>query len=132
VFHAEPYKGEDWPLWSFKTERRRARRPTDLREVRGVPVEGDFVGMDVARKYLQWVDPREALRQARGRQEEQAPRKGGPGEGRAAQVFREKWRWRPRTRGTCRLKESTGGETSSALTYTVTTANSKRESVPNR
>lgn len=54
VFHAEPYKSELLPLWSFKTEE--AARDScrkiyaKFEEYRS---EGDFVGMDVARKYLQ-------------------------------------------------------------------------------
>jgi Domain of unknown function (DUF4385) len=54
VFHAEPYKGELLPLWSFKTEE--AARDSSrsiyakFEEYRSA---GDFVGMDVARKYLQ-------------------------------------------------------------------------------
>lgn len=54
VFHAEPYKGELLPLWKFRTEE-------VARESSGAIYEkfleyreaGDFVGMDVARKYLQ-------------------------------------------------------------------------------
>lgn len=54
VFHAEPYKGELLPLWRFRTEE-------VARESSGAIYEkfleyraaGDFVGMDVARKYLQ-------------------------------------------------------------------------------
>ena len=54
VFHAEPYKGELLPLWSFKTQDA-ARESSEaiyakFLEYRSV---GDFVGMDVARKYLQ-------------------------------------------------------------------------------
>ena len=54
VFHAEPYKGELLPLWSFKTEDA-ARGSSEA--IYGKFVEyrsaGDFVGMDVARKFLQ-------------------------------------------------------------------------------
>ena len=54
VFHAEPYKGELLPLWSFKTKEA-ARYSSEriyakFEEYRSA---GDFVGMDVARKYLQ-------------------------------------------------------------------------------
>jgi len=54
VFHAEPYKGELLPLWSFKTEEA-ARESSEkiFAKFEGYRSEGDFVGMDVARKYLQ-------------------------------------------------------------------------------
>lgn len=54
VFHAEPYKGELLPLWRFKTEGE-ARESAEKIHARfeEYRAEGDFVGMDVARKYLQ-------------------------------------------------------------------------------
>ena len=54
VFHAEPYKGELLPLWKFKDEEAAGR---SSEAIYGKFLEyrfrGDFVGMDVARKYLQ-------------------------------------------------------------------------------
>lgn len=54
VFHAEPYKGELLPLWNFKDERV-ARESLDAIYAKFLEYRegGDFVGMDVARKYLQ-------------------------------------------------------------------------------
>lgn len=54
VFHAEPYKGELLPLWKFSTEDI-AREASDAIYEKFLEYreEGDFVGMDVARKYLQ-------------------------------------------------------------------------------
>ncbi|MGH3147368.1 MAG: DUF4385 domain-containing protein [Rubrobacter sp.] len=54
VFHAEPYKSELLPLWKFKTEDV-ARESSDAIYEKFLEYreEGDFVGMDVARKYLQ-------------------------------------------------------------------------------
>ena len=54
VFHAEPYKGELRPLWKFKDEEA-ARESSEAiyRKFCEYRAEGDFVGMDVARKYLQ-------------------------------------------------------------------------------
>ena len=54
VFHAEPYKGELLPLWSFKTEEA-ARQSSEkiYAKFEEYRAEDDFVGMDVARKYLQ-------------------------------------------------------------------------------
>ena len=54
VFHAEPYKGELLPLWKFKDEET-ARDSSEAIYQRFCEyrADGDFVGMDVARKYLQ-------------------------------------------------------------------------------
>jgi hypothetical protein len=54
VFHAEPYKSELLPLWRFKDEEA-ARESSEAiyQKFCAYRAEGDFVGMDVARKYLQ-------------------------------------------------------------------------------
>ena len=54
VFHAEPYKSELLPLWKFKDEEA-ARESSEAiyRKFSEYRADGDFVGMDVARKYLQ-------------------------------------------------------------------------------
>ena len=54
VFHAEPYKSELLPLWRFKDEEA-ARESSEAiyQKICAYRAEGDFVGMDVARKYLQ-------------------------------------------------------------------------------
>ncbi len=54
VFHAEPYKGELLPLWKFKDEEA-ARESSEAiyQKFLEYRSDGDFVGMDVARKYLQ-------------------------------------------------------------------------------
>jgi Domain of unknown function (DUF4385) len=54
VFHAEPYKSELLPLWKFKDEEA-ARESSEAiyQKFCEYRAEGDFVGMDVARKYLQ-------------------------------------------------------------------------------
>jgi hypothetical protein len=54
VFHTEPYKSELLPLWSFK-DAAAAEESADAIYGRFLRYkdEGDFVGMDVARKYLQ-------------------------------------------------------------------------------
>lgn len=54
VFHAEPYKGELLPLWKFKDEEvARESSGAIYRKFLEYRSDGDFVGMDVARKYLQ-------------------------------------------------------------------------------
>jgi len=54
VFHAEPYKSELLPLWRFRTPAD-ARASSDAIYAKFVEYreQNDFVGMDVARKYLQ-------------------------------------------------------------------------------
>ncbi len=53
VFHVEPYKSELLPLWRFRTPEV-ARASTDAIYARFLEYRaaGDFVGMDMARKYL--------------------------------------------------------------------------------
>jgi hypothetical protein len=54
VFHAEPYRSELLPLWKFKDEEA-ARESSEAiyQKFCEYRADGDFVGMDVARKYLQ-------------------------------------------------------------------------------
>jgi hypothetical protein len=54
VFHAEPYKSELLPLWKFKDEEA-ARESSEAIYQKFLEYRsgGDFVGMDVARKYLE-------------------------------------------------------------------------------
>ena len=54
VFHAEPYKSELLPLWKFKDEEAaRESSGAIYQKFCEYRAEDDFVGMDVARKYLQ-------------------------------------------------------------------------------
>jgi hypothetical protein len=54
VFHAEPYKGELLPLWKFKDEEAATESSGAIyKKFLEYRSAGDFVGMDVARKYLQ-------------------------------------------------------------------------------
>jgi len=54
VFHAEPYKDELLPLWKFKDEVvAREFSEAIYRKFLEYRSDEDFVGMDVARKYLQ-------------------------------------------------------------------------------
>ena len=94
VFHAEPYKSELLPLWSFKTEgAAKASSEKIWAKFEEYRADGDFVGMDVARKYLQmgWTRSRryakyEGGKKSRPREEED------PEKARAAEIFRQKWR----------------------------------------
>ncbi len=54
VFHAEPYRSELLPLWKFKDEvAARESSEAIYQKFCEYRADGDFVGMDVARKYLQ-------------------------------------------------------------------------------
>jgi hypothetical protein len=54
VFHAEPYKSELLPLWRFKNvESAEESANAIYGRFLDYKAKGDFVGMDVARKYLQ-------------------------------------------------------------------------------
>ena len=93
VFHAEPYKGELLPLWKFKDEGA-ARESSEaiykiFLEYRS---EGDFAGMDVARKYLQMAYTR-ARRCAkyRGGNKKKPLEVPDPEKSRAAEIFYERW-----------------------------------------
>jgi Domain of unknown function (DUF4385) len=94
VFHAEPYKGELLPFWRFKNEEA-ARESSEAiyQKFLGYRSEGDFVGMDVARKYLQMGWTR-SLRYAKyeGGNKSRPREVLDPEKSRAAEVFRERWR----------------------------------------
>ncbi len=91
VFHAEPYKSELLPLWKFRNEEAaRESSGAIYQKFCEYRASGDFVGMDVARKYLQMGWTR-SLRYAKYR----AGKKSQPLEEpdrtklRAASVFKE-------------------------------------------
>ena len=70
VFHAQPYKNELMPLWRFRTpdvaRESAAALYAKFAEYRAA---GDFVGMDVARKYIQmgWTRARRYANHRGGR-----------------------------------------------------------------
>ena len=54
VFHVEPYKSELLPLWAFRTpDIARASSEAIFARYLAYRASDDFVGMDMARKYLQ-------------------------------------------------------------------------------
>ena len=54
VFHAEPYKSELLPLWGFRDVETACVSAEAIHDrFLEYKTQGDFVGMDVARKYLQ-------------------------------------------------------------------------------
>jgi hypothetical protein len=95
VFHAEPYKGELLPLWTFEDEAaaRESAGAIYAKFLLLYRAEGDFVGMDVARKYLQMGSTRSRRYAKYVGGDKSRPREEPDGEKeRAAGVFREKWR----------------------------------------
>ena len=106
-FPAGPYKSELLPLWGFKDEGT-ARASADAVHERflGYRAEGDFVGMDVARKYLQmgWTRSRRYAKYAGGNKNRPLE-KPDPEKSRAAEVFYERWRAAAEDEEYLRLKE---------------------------
>lgn len=90
VFHAEPYKSELLPLWRFK-DTEAAKESVDAIYGRFLDYkdEGDFVGMDVARKYLQMGWTR-SLRYSRykGGKKSNALAKPDPEKSKCATIFK--------------------------------------------
>ena len=91
VFHAEPYKGELLPLWRYRDgEAARESAGAIYERFLEYKRQGDFVGMDVARKYLQMGWTR-SLRYAkyRGGKKSQPLDEPDPAKMESASVFKE-------------------------------------------
>ncbi len=107
VFHAEPYKSELLPLWRFKDVESAAESANAIYgRFLDYKAEGDFVGMDVARKYLQMGYTR-SRRYARyqGGNKKEPLEEPDSGKSRAAEIFHEKWRAAAEDEEYLRLKE---------------------------
>lgn len=107
VFHAEPYKSELLPLWKYKDEAS-ARESAEAiyNRFEEYKAEGDFVGMDVARKFLQmgWTRSRRYAKYRGGKKSE--PREElDPEKQLAAEAFHERWRAAAEDAEYLRLKE---------------------------
>ncbi len=82
AFHAEPYKGELLPLWGFKdVETARGSACAIYGKFLEYRDAGDFVGMDVARKYLQRGYTRSRRYAKYGDGRKSRPLERGPGKG---------------------------------------------------
>lgn len=94
IFHAEPYKSELLPLWSFKSEES-AKESSEAIFEKFVEYResGDFVGMDMARKFLQMGYTR-AMRYAKheGGNKSHPRGKLDPEKEKSAALFHGKWR----------------------------------------
>jgi hypothetical protein len=107
VFHAEPYKGELLPLWSFKDAEAAQRSADDIYgRFLDYGAEGDFVGMDVARKYLQMGYTRSRrYAKYKGGNKSKPLEKDDPEKSRAAEIFYKRWREAAEDEEYLRLKE---------------------------
>ncbi len=99
VLSVEPYKGEILPHWRFKTpEVARESAEAISRLFIRYKDRGDFVGMDMARKFLQmgYTRSRRYANHKAGRKykvgtKEMLPLDPDPVKARSAEVFREAW-----------------------------------------
>lgn len=100
VLLVEPYKSELLPLWRFQTPDR-ARQSADQLYARFLAYKaaGDFVGMDMARKFLQmgytrsrrYANHRSGRKYATGTNAV-LPRQPDPVKAESASIFQETWR----------------------------------------
>lgn len=108
VFHAEPYKSELLPLWRFRTPAEaKTSAAAIFKKFAAYRAAGDFVGMDVARKYLQmgYTRSRRYAKHPGGRK--RGVEAGGyldAGKQRSAEIFQEAWRKAADDPGYKRLK----------------------------
>ncbi|OAQ98536.1 hypothetical protein LLEC1_02771 [Akanthomyces lecanii] len=118
VFHHEPYKSALLPLWRFRTVPLAEQSAADLwARFEAYGAQHDFVGMDMARKYIQmgmtrakrYANHAGGLKYKNGTREE-LPRSerhaGKSDKERASQVFREYWERCKRHEGYNTLKEA--------------------------
>lgn len=107
VFHAEPYKSELLPLWGFKDEETaRGSSGAIWEKFLEYREDEDFVGMDVARKYLQMGYTRSRrYAKYRGGKKSQPLEKEDPVKALSAKIFYKKWRRAAEDEEYLRLKE---------------------------
>ena len=107
VFHAEPYKSELLPLWKFKdAETARGSADAIYGRFLDYKAESNFVGMDVARKYLQMGYTRSRrYAKSEGGEKSKLLEEPDPEKSRAARIFYEKWREAAEDEEYLRLKE---------------------------
>ena len=100
VLLVEPYKSEILPHWKFKTPDLAQRSANKIyRMFLAYKAQGDFVGMDMARKFLQmgYTRARRYANHKSGRKyatdrNEVLPREQDMVKAESAKIFQEKWR----------------------------------------
>jgi len=99
VLLVEPYKSEILPHWRFKTPQIARRSASKIyRMFLDYKAKEDFVGMDMARKFLQmgytrsrrYANHKSGRKYAAGSQKE-LPREEDPVKAESARIFHEKW-----------------------------------------
>jgi hypothetical protein len=99
VLLVEPYKSELLPHWRFKTPSIARKSANKIYELfRDYKAKEDFVGMDMARKFLQmgytrsrrYANHKSARKYAEGRKEI-LPREEDAQKAESARIFHEKW-----------------------------------------
>jgi hypothetical protein len=110
VFHAEPYKSELLPLWTFKEPQAATKSAGEIYgRFLAYRAEGDFVGMDVARKYLQMGYTRSRrYAKYKGGKKSKPREKPDPEKSRVAEIFYEKWRRAAEDKEYLKLKDEHG------------------------
>lgn len=99
VLLVEPYKSEILPHWRFKTPQLADQSAQQIYELYlAYKAAGDFVGMDMARKFLQmgYTRARRYANHKSGRKysqdkQEVLPRQEDQEKAEAARIFKEKW-----------------------------------------
>lgn len=98
VLTVEPYKSEILPHWRFKTPEEAAASAAAILELyEAYKSSGDFVGMDMARKFLQmgYTRSRRYARHRSGRKYDddgrELPEDPDPQKARSAEVFKAAW-----------------------------------------
>lgn len=99
VLHIEPYKSEILPHWRFRTPDVARGSADDIYALyRRYREKGDFVGMDMARKFLQmgYTRARRYANHKGGMKYDadggELPRQEDPEKGESARIFQEKWK----------------------------------------
>ncbi len=113
VLLVEPYKSEILPHWKFKTpELARQSADTIYGMFLDYKFQGDFVGMDMARKFLQmgYTRSRRYANHKSGRKyapgsKEVLPRQEDPIKAESAKIFYEKWQMAKTDRDYLAFKE---------------------------
>jgi hypothetical protein len=99
VLLVEPYKSEILPHWKFKTPQLARRSASQIYKMfLAYKATGDFVGMDMARKFLQmgytrsrrYANHKSGRKYAAGSKKE-LPREEDPVKAESARIFYEKW-----------------------------------------
>lgn len=113
VLLVEPYKGEILPLWRFKTPAIARDSSEKIYELfLKYKEEDDFVGMDMARKYLQmgYTRSRRYANHKSGRKYDEKgkvkDRDFDPEKAKSAEIFQEKWKMAREDKSYLKLKKA--------------------------